>query len=553
MASEKMTSLVVRSSIIAALGGLLFGFDTAVISGTTNSLKTVFNLSDGGLGLTVSSALWGTIFGAAVVQRFANGWGRKPTLVFIAFLYLISALGSAFPRILTFWTNSPTLDWYSFMFFRIIGGIGVGGASAVSPLYTAEIAPPKRRGLLVALTQFNIVFGILLAYVSNWLVGRFIVDDTAWRWMFGVEAIPAFIFMLLLSINPESPRWLVMKGRLEEGLALLKRLIPDEKSAEAEFVAIQESLKAERSQGKERFFCRRYRKPILLAICIAAFNQLSGINAVLYYAPTIFRLAGASQDAALQFPIIVGLANFIFTLIALFCIDGFGRKKLMYVGSFAYIISLATIGAMFTMYSAPIKASFNKISLQDNVSKCATILQNESKLDAARSDSNLIDEVVAKVMTKETDEQTIASVKTTLTVALASTDLSVSDSIKKAVQAEIGEIAMPKSVVYGVLLCLMIFIGGHAFGQGACIWVFIGEIFPNAVRAQGQALGSFTHWILNAFVSGLFPVVLGAFGGAVCFFIFCGFMILQLLWVAFIMPETKQIPLEEMQKKLGIE
>lgn len=558
MSSAKVSSLVVRSSIIAALGGLLFGFDTAVISGTTDSLKSVFNLSDGGLGLTVSSALFGTILGAAIVQRFANGWGRKPTLVLIALLYLISAIGSAFPRMLTFWTHSTPLDWYSFMFFRILGGIGVGGASVVSPLYTAEIAPPKRRGLLVALTQFNIVLGILLAYVSNWLIGRGDFGADAWRWMFGVEAIPAFVFWVALTINPESPRWLITKGRLDEGLALLKRLIPSEEEAQVEFKAIQEALQAERSQGKERFFCWRFRKPIMLAICIAAFNQLSGINAILYYAPTIFRLAGASQEAALQFPIIVGLANFVCTMVALFCIDGFGRKKLMYVGSFGYIISLAIVGAMFTAYAGPIKASFDKIALQDNVSKCVALIQNEqgSDFDANKAglaaDTDYLGKIVREVLPKENDSEKLANVETVLKNALINAG-DAAQAVKDSVEESVGEIVIPTSVVYCVLACLMIFIAAHAFGQGACIWVFIGEIFPNAVRAQGQALGSFTHWILNAVVSGLFPVVLGAFGGAICFFIFCGFMVLQLLWVMFLMPETKQIPLEEMQKKLGIE
>lgn len=557
MPTTKISSLVVRSSIIAALGGLLFGFDTAVISGTTESLKSVFNLSDGGLGLTVSSALLGTILGAAIVQRFANGWGRKPTLILIALLYLVSAIGSAFPRMLTFWTDSTTLDWYSFMFFRILGGVGVGGASVVSPLYTAEISPPKHRGLLVALTQFNIVFGILLAFVSNWLIGRCDLGVNAWRWMFGVEALPALVFFFALLINPESPRWLITKDRLDETLVLLNRLIPNKEDAQREFEAIQEALKAERAQGKEKFFCRRYRKPIMLAVCIAAFNQLSGINAILYYAPTVFRLAGASQEAALQFPIIVGLTNFICTMVALFCIDFFGRKKLMYVGSIGYIVSLAVVGSMFAVYAAPIKASFDKIALQDSVSKCVTLIQAESALDAsARRDVATNDEYLAKlvseVLPKEQNSEKLANVAEVLRTALVSNE-ELDQAVEKAVSVNVGEESIPKSVVYCVLVCLMVFIAAHAFGQGACIWVFIGEIFPNAVRAQGQALGSFTHWILNAIVSGLFPVVLGAFGGAICFFIFCGFMILQLLWVVFLMPETKQIPLEEMQKKLGIE
>ncbi len=497
MANSKISSLVLRSSVVAALGGLLFGFDTAVISGTTDALTDVFDLTKGQLGFTVSSALIGTILGAATIQYPANKWGRKPTLVLIALLYFISAIGSAFPRMLTFYAHSTTLDWASFMFFRIIGGYGVGGASVVSPLYTAEIAPPKRRGFLVALTQFNIVFGILVAYVSNWIIGCCNLGESTWRWMFGVEAIPAFLFFVALAQNPESPRWLVAKGRFDEALTLLKRLILNEDEANAEFKAIQESLVAERSQGKEVFFCWRYRKPIMLAVCIAAFNQLSGINAVLYYAPMIFRVAGASKEMALQLPMFIGLTNFICTMVALFCIDGFGRKKLMYVGSLGYIISLAVVGIMFTVYSEQFNASIKYIEQQDSAA--------------------------ALIETPGSAEET-------------------------TVQAP----AIPKAGIYGVLIGLIVFIAAHAFGQGACIWVFIGEVFPNAIRAQGQALGSFTHWALNAVVSGTFPVLLGLIGPAAVFFTFCGFMVLQLMWVAFVMPETKQIPLEEMQKKLGI-
>ena len=530
-----MTSLVLRSSIIAALGGLLFGFDTAVISGTTGALKEVFGLTDFWLGMTVSSALWGTILGAATIQFPANKWGRKPTLAFIAILYLISAIGSAFPRSLTFWADSAKLDWISFMFFRILGGIGVGGASVVSPLYTAEIAPPKRRGFLVALTQFNIVFGILVAYVSNYIIGSCGLGEDAWRWMFGVEAIPAFVFWVALTATPESPRWLIAKERFEEGLALLKRLVPNDEDAQREFKAIQESLVAERSQGKERFFCWRYRKPILLAFAIAAFNQLSGINAVLYYAPTVFQMAGASEETALALPMYIGLANFVFTIIALFLIDGFGRKKLMFVGSIGYIVSLAVVGTIFATYSAQFKASIERIEQEKKQAEIAATEEAKAlETPIAQSASN---ESASETSTGEVAEEVVAN---------------------EGVASDAPEIAaatateVPKMSVYGILLGLIVFIAGHAFGQGACIWVFIGEIFPNAVRAQGQALGCFTHWIMNAIVSGFFPATVAIIGPSAAFFGFCGFMVLQLLWVLFIMPETKQIPLEEMQKKLGI-
>lgn len=523
MASEKTSSLVLRSSIVAALGGLLFGFDTAVISGTTDALQRVFNLSDLMLGFTVSSALIGTILGAATIQYPANKLGRKPTLILIAILYLVSAIGSAFP-----W------DWYSFVFFRFLGGIGVGGASVVSPLYTAEIAPPKKRGFLVALTQFNIVFGILLAYISNYIIASLNLGDSTWRWMFGVEAVPALFFWIALTFNPESPRWLAARERYDEARKLLGQLILNDEEADAELAAIKESLEAERSAGKERLFCRRYRKPIMLAIAIAAFNQLSGINTIMYYAPKVFKMAGASEQASMFFPAIIGLTNFVFTMIALFCIDKFGRKKLMYVGSFGYIISLAFVGFMFTKYADEFQASIEQM---DKQSQAAVV----EEIEVAESDALVVPEIaVAGAESASTDENADATA--------SAEPIATAETATSPVVA-----AIPKLGVYGVLVGLMVFIMSHAFGQGACIWVFISEIFPNAVRAQGNALGCFTHWILNAVIAWLFPFCLGLLGPAVIFFTFAGFMVLQLLWVTFQMPETKHVPLEEMMKKLGVE
>ena len=519
MATDKTSALVLRSSFVAALGGLLFGFDTAVISGTTDALQRVFELDPKGwaLGFTVASALIGTILGAATIQFPSNRFGRKPTLIMIALLYLISAIGSAFP-----W------DWYSFIFFRFLGGIGVGGASVVSPLYTAEIAPPKRRGFLVALTQFNIVFGILLAYVSNYAITAFNLGDNAWRWMFGMEAIPAFCFLVALLFNPESPRWLATKKRYEEAKRLLVRLMLDENEAEKELAAIKESLaEEERSVGKERLFCRRYRVPILLAVAIAAFNQLSGINTIMYYAPMVFRMAGASEQTAMFFPAIIGLTNLVFTVIALFCIDRFGRKKLMYVGSIGYITSLAFVGFMFTKYSAEFGASLARL---------------ETETSAATAYETQTVEFVDPERAQET-----ASTPITFDGSMASHALEES-TITDAVAS-----AVPQIGIVGVLIGLMVFIMAHAFGQGACIWVFISEIFPNAVRAQGNALGCFTHWILNAIIAQLFPVCIRAFGPAAIFYTFAVFMVLQLLWVAFVMPETKGVPLEDMMKKLGVD
>ena len=502
MANEKATSLVIRSSIVASLGGLLFGFDTAVISGTTEALKTVFNLNEWTLGLTVSSALFGTILGAATIQFPTNKYGRKPTLIMIAALYLISALGSAFP-----W------NWTSFLFFRFIGGIGVGGASVVSPLYTAEIAPPKRRGFLVALTQFNIVLGILVAYISNFIIADCHLGDAEWRWMFGVEAIPAFLFLVALFVNPESPRWLVTKGRFDEARRLFVKLVGSETAADEELKVVEQAIEEERSVGQERLFCWRYRKLIMLAICIAAFNQLSGINAILYYAPKIFLLAGASAKTAMFFPTIIGLVNFIVTMLAIVVIDWFGRKTLMLVGSIGYIVSLGLVGTLFTVFSDEFNAQIKRLDAE----AAAVEVVEEEASDVAAAEENAVAESAA---TSEASETSVS--------------------------------AIPKIGVFGVLVGLMVFIASHGFGQGACIWVFLSEIFPNSVRAQGQALGCFTHWILNACVSGLFPPLLALIGPSAIFFMFAGFMVLQLLWTIFIMPETKQVPLEEMQRRLGI-
>ncbi|MGI6400970.1 MAG: sugar porter family MFS transporter [Thermoguttaceae bacterium] len=510
MANNKITAFVIRSAIVASLGGLLFGFDTAVISGTTEALKDVFALSDWELGFTVACALFGTIFGAATIQIPTNRFGRKPTLIAIALLYLISAIGSAFP-----W------DWYSFMFFRFIGGIGVGGASVVSPLYTAEISPPKRRGLLVALTQFNIVLGILLAYISNYIIASCNLGATEWRWMFGVEAVPAFLFLVALFVNPESPRWLVGKNRIDEARKIFIKLVGDEGAANEELGAVEKSLREERAVGKERLFCWRYRKLIFLAICIAAFNQLSGINAILYYAPKVFLLAGADKSTAMFLPTIIGVVNFIVTALAIFVIDKFGRKTLMLAGSIGFILSLGLVGTLFTAFSAEFDEQISKIDAQE-------------------------------AAVQHVEEEEGAFVKTGPEGIPEGASASQADAAVSTVKAGGGTQEIPPFVVYGVLVGLMVFIASHGFGQGACIWVFLSEIFPNGVRAQGQALGSFTHWFFNAVVSGLFPPVLGLIGPSAIFFMFAGFMVLQLLWVVFMMPETKQVPLEEMQKRLGI-
>ncbi len=456
----KINSPLFGSALIASLGGLLFGFDTAVISGAEATLSDIYapvylSLANnfGGVsfwhGFTVASALIGTIIGSIIFGRPADRFGRRSMLYLLGSIYLVSALGSAL-----------AFDWWFFVIMRLIGGLAVGGSSVVSPLYNAEISPAPLRGRMVALTQFNVVFGIMLAYLSNYLVNSLDFGVTTWRWMFGVEAIPALFFLVLLFLNPRSPRWLVSQGLISEARAIIIRFGSDTKNADEQIEEIQQSLKVEKTDKTERFFQKRYRTPIFLALLIAMFNQLSGINAILYYAPRVFEMAGFEKSGAMLSSLGIGFVMLIFTLIALVIIDNFGRKKLMLWGSIGYIISLATVAVTF--YSNG--TNFTPVG----------------------------------------------------------------------------------SVV--VLISIMVFIAAHGFGQGAVIWVFISEIFPNKVRARGQSLGSFTHWFMAAVISWTFPVFAEFSGGHVfSFYMIC--MIFQLLWVVFKMPETKGIPLEQLEKQ----
>ena len=430
-----MKSIVLRSSLIAALGGLLFGFDTAVISGTTDDLRRVFSLGDGALGFTVAVALIGTILGAVAAGWPADRWGRRGTLVAVAALYFVSALGSAWP-----W------DWVSLLVFRFLGGIGVGMASVVCPLYIAEIAPASRRGRLVALAQFNVVLGILLAYLSNWLIGGALPGGDAWRWMFGVEAAPAGLFFGLLFLTPESPRWLVGRGRVDDARRVLELIGADESVG-----ALQRSLQEESAGRAESLFSKRYRRPVMMAIAIAAFNQLSGINAIIYYTPDIFRMAGFDRASALIQSVVIGGTNLALTMAGLSLIDRFGRRTLMLVGSVGYLVSLG--GTAYSYYSG----------------RGGWLL----------------------------------------------------------------------------LGSLVVFIAAHAFGQGAVIWVFLSEIFPNPVRAKGTALGSTVHWIMAAAISWTFPLIAARSGGHT-FTVYALCMVGQLVWVVTRMPETKGVALEAM-------
>ena len=453
--SAKASSLVIRSAIVAAVGGLIFGFDTAVISGANAALKKQFHLDDGGLGATVAIATVGTIIGALIGGRSADRFGRRKLLFFIGILYVLGALGTAL---------APS--HLVLMIFRFIGGIGVGLSSVCAPIYTAEIAPARVRGRLVGLVQFNIVLGILVAYLSNYIIDLIVHDqEIAWRWMLGVMVVPSVLFLVFLMTVPETPRWLMAKGHEEKAIAISRRLCNTVEESDEQIQEIRDQLAAAGSQATlSQFFTRRYFKVIALAFFIAMFNQLSGINAILYYAPEVMKQAGADDNVALLMSVGVGLMNLVATMAALTVIDRIGRRSLMIVGSIGYLVSMGFLTAVMFMF----QGHFNSTS-------------------------------------------------STL-----------------------------------VLIGLLVFIAAHAFGQGSVIWVFISEIFPTRVRGLGQSLGSLTHWVFAAITTYAFPPIIGAWGGGWAFSIFLVCMFGQLVWVLTKMPETKGIPLEEMEEKLGL-
>jgi len=477
-ASQSKTSpLVIRSAIVASLGGLLFGFDTAVISGAEEKLKALYALSSFGEGMIVAIATIGTILGAIVAGRLADHFGRKPVLFWIGILFGVGALATALaptPDLVAgaggAMTASSSMPITFFMVFRFLGGVGVGMSSVVAPIYTAEIAPARVRGRLVGLVQFNIVFGILLAYASNAIIREIAHEDVAWRWMLGVMAVPAVFFLLFLMAVPETPRWLFAHRREDEARAISTRLTNSAEESEEQMKEIADQLAEDRAAGHVPFFTRRYRKVILMAFCIAMFNQLSGINAILYYAPKVMKLAGGEAIFGAAFPyiasVVVGLMNLIATMAALTVIDKLGRRQLMIVGSIGYLVSLGFLAGMMFAYEAG---------------------------------------------------------------------------------AVTGSAA-----VWLVLIGLLGFIASHAFGQGSVIWVFISEIFPNRVRARGQSLGSLTHWTFAFITTYAFPVLTDKLGGGFAFGIFFLCMVGQLFWVLKVMPETKGIPLEAMEEKLGL-
>ncbi|QNL49330.1 sugar porter family MFS transporter [Olivibacter sp. SDN3] len=434
-----------KIALIAALGGFLFGFETAVISGAESTIQQFWSLDAFWLGFTVAASLIGTVLGSLIIGTPAQLYGRKKMLIIIGLLYLFSAIGCALVS-----------QWLLFVIFRFLGGIAVGASSVVGPMYIAEISPARNRGRLAGMFQLNIVGGILIAYLTNYIISG-IGGDESWRYMLGIMAVPAILFFALLQLIPESPRWLAINGKDKEAAAIFLRL-GEQRAIEL----IKEEHTLASSGIKENLFNGKYNKPIFYAILLAMFNQLSGINAILYYAPRIFAMAGFDRADAFQQSVYIGLANFIFTAFAMTVIDKFGRKLLLLIGA-AGMVFFLLLTAM----------SFNNPAMAD------------------------------------------------------------------------------KNVIY----YLIGFVAFFSFSQGAVIWVFISEIFPNSVRSQGGSLGSFTHWIMAAIISWVFPIVVegSEMGGFYSFIFYAAMMFLAFLFIWKFIPETKGKSLEEIQKGLGIE
>ena len=442
--SQTPNAYLVKSTITAALGGLLFGFDTAVISGCTQALTRIFALTPTMLGVTVSSALVGTIVGALTAGIPGDRYARRDSLRLMAVLYFLSAIGCAFA-----W------DWYSLLAFRFLGGLGIGGSSVLGPLYIAEIAPAAWRGRLVGFFQFNVVAGILVAYFSNYVIGTFDFGlESEWRWKLGITALPALLFFVMLFTIPRSPRWLATNGRIDEARDVLQKA--GSPNYQSELADIQKSVRAEKESAAVPLFSPRHRLPVILAISIGMFNQLSGINAILYYLNNIFAQAGYSKVSGDMQAVFVGFTNLLFTTIAMTLIDKLGRKKLLLTGAVGTAACLFGVALIFY----------------------------------TQSHQNLL------------------------------------------------------------IWLLAGFIAFFAFSQGAVIWVYLSEVFPQRARAKGQSLGSFTHWFANAIISWIFPAVAAA-SGSLPFFFFALMMVAQFFVVLLVYPETKGVTLEGMEERLA--
>lgn len=441
--SVKINSKLLRSTVVGALGGLLFGFDTVVISGTTGQLQQVFHLTPQTLGLTVSIALWGTVLGCIIAGPVGQRYGGRNVLRVLAVLYIFSALGCAFA-----WS------WSSLMVARFLGGLAIGGSSVLGPVYIAELAPAEWRGRLVGAFQINIVIGVLVAYLSNWYIASLNLGAAEWRWELGVSLVPALLFFVMLFTIPQSSRFLITQNSLEDALSVIRQMGAAE--PERELDSIRASLARERQEAAAPLFTRSLRLPIFLAVSIGMFNQLSGINAILYYANDIFAAAGLSRMSTFSQSIFIGLSNLFATFLAMALIDKLGRKTLLLIGSVGTFVCLLGVAYLFHA-----------------------------------------------------------------------------------------------GVHQGWIVWLLVsFIGFFALSQGAVIWVYIAEVFPTLVRSKGQSLGSGSHWVMNAIVSGLFPWVVAHYSRATPFYFFAAMCALQFFVVLFVYPETKGATLEQLQQRM---
>lgn len=439
-----VNAYVVKGTVVGALGGLLFGLDTAVISGTTQALTSVYHLSPFALGVTVTSALIGTVIAALSAGIPGQHYGRRNSLRLMALFYVISALGCGLA-----W------NWPALIVFRFVGGLGIGGSSVLGPMYIAEIAPPKWRGRLVGCFQINVVIGILLAYLSNFVIASLHLGASEWRWQLGVPAFPALLFLIALFGIPRSPRWLVMQNRLDEAAAVLHRA--GTVDVQAQIAEIVESVELEQEAAQERLFSRKYAKPIFLAITVGMFCQLSGINAILYYLNDIFALAGASTMSGNLQAVAVGAMNLVATLAAMAVIDHVGRRRLLLIGTSGLVVTLAAVSVIFYTHQH----------------------------------------------------------------------------------------------MNWLVWLLLAYIAFFAISQGAVIWVYVSEVFPNRVRSKGQSVGSSAHWITNAVIALVFPVM-ATTSGAYPFMFFAAMMVLDLFVIAIYYPETSGISLEQVQHEFGI-
>jgi SP family arabinose:H+ symporter-like MFS transporter len=517
-------------AITCSLAGFIFGFDLMVISGAEQQIEKLWDLTPSAQGWAISSAIWGTVIGSLLGAYPSNRFGRKKTLMAIGLLYFVSALGSAL---------APNFSF--FVISRIIGGIGVGVSTVAAPIFIAEISPAARRGRLTGMFQFNIVFGLLIAAISNSII-RGMVEVDSWRWMMGVEALPALIYSFMCFTLPESPRWLIGKGRRAEGKKILGEINPKFDETELEnLVAEIESANA-KDEPKVGLNLAKLRIPIMLAFLVAFFNQLSGINAILSFAPRIFGMTGIDTSASFWASSLTTLVNLICTMGGLWLIDRIGRKTLLYIGSLGYIISLGICAWAFAQYGAPFQAAAASLKFES-----ATKLVEQADLTPQKREKAIQDLEAARVELVETTNSsayqgTAADVPAGLT-AEENLDLA-SQSLKAATQQ-----AGAGSTV--VLISILGFIAAHALGQGTVIWVLISEVFPNRARAFGQSLGSATHWIFAALLTQFFRIALEHFSATQIFGFFAFMMVLQLLWVHFMVPETKGVRLEDMEARLG--